>query len=75
MFIASRWKLRLRRKTLNLKGVTQFALPRVASRHTTVTLQDLRDLIAVVYPETEDIAVATLIITVAGKPGKEFIRN
>jgi len=29
----------------------------------------------VVYPETEDIAVATLIITVAGKPGKEFIRN
>ncbi|CAG8648469.1 2634_t:CDS:2, partial [Paraglomus brasilianum] len=42
---------------------------------TTVTLQDLRDSIAVIYPEIEDIAVAMPVITVAGKPEKANIKN
>jgi len=42
---------------------------------TTVTLQDLRDSIAAIYPEIEDIAVAMPVITVAGKLEKATIKN
>ena len=41
---------------------------------TTVTLQDLRDSIAANHPEIEDVLVATLSITIAGKP-KNVIKN